>query len=239
MCSLYMKVFALVGLAVIALCGCGGNRATSRPYLGANAQETLQIRVPAQAAQSLMKELQRKSYFTGTVTMRVEPLSLPQETTQIAASAYVRAFEDARNKAAALAAHMQMRLSSARDITEVSGSGWTSGDAGLRPSVKGIAPQGIRVNAIPNRPVALAVTFGLESAPARAIAVFGTSETPPSIKSMQKVQGLSIDLAARDSDLPTAAGHLRDADSLVRNIARSVGARDGSFSVTDSNFGSY
>jgi hypothetical protein len=165
--SLYMKPHWWACFAVVFLCACGGNRNPPIPvaYSGASAQETLQIRLTARAAQSFMHELQRKPYFSGTVTMRVQPLSSPQQSTHIAASAYVRAFEDARNKAAALAAHMHTRLSSARDITEVSGSGWASGAANLRPPGKGIAPQGARVSAIPHQPVALAVTFGLENAP--------------------------------------------------------------------------
>ncbi|MEO6912858.1 MAG: SIMPL domain-containing protein [Candidatus Baltobacteraceae bacterium] len=231
-----MKWFAFA--VVLALGACTGNRGTAvSSYDRANVQEDLQIRLSANASQALIAELQRKAYFNNQVQVRVDPLFLPQETARIAASSYVLAFNDARTKAEALAARVGASLSAPREITEALPSAPQYGG-----SISGgtrLAVSAVHVNATPNQPITLSVTFGLANDPSRTISVFGMSASDRSVSSLRNAEGLNVDLSARGPDLPTASSRLRAADAALRTLARNYGARAQAFSVVGSTFNTY
>jgi len=235
-----MKYFAFA--AVLLLGACSANR-TGVPVNypdRSTAQEDLQIRASAQRSQALIAALQRKDNFGTGVQISVEPLFSPEQTTQVASGSYIRAFDDARAKAAGLAAHMGAHLSSARDITEMLGSEPRYGAAAnAMPALRSVTIAAVRVSAAPNQPITLAVTFTLAGDATRTISVFGLSATQPSSASMNTAQGLRVDLTARGADISAAAAQLRQADAQVRGIARENGLPDSAFSVMRSNFGSY
>ena len=226
--------------AFLLLAACSGNRAgVSATADRSNAQEVLQIRGSAQQSQMLLAALQRRADFGQNVQINVEPVFVQEQAARVSSGSYTGAFDDARAKAQNLAAHMGARLSSAREVTEMLTSGSAYGASGGIRALKGVATSAVRVNAAPNQAITLAVTFGVAGDPSRSISVFGLGATRPQTASMSSSDGLRIDLTAHGPDLASTAARLREADQVVRKIARESGVGESALSVISSNFASY
>ena len=226
----------ILGLCLLSILGGCSSYTPPQPQtnLRANVSETLSIKMPGASVPGAIRAMQADSNIDDSqASIRIAP-SIPQaRTALLQGQAYVLALADAREKAAAIARRLGVRLGAATSVAEFAPDG-RGGYAGAMPVTKGMmAVHYSMVNAPANGVVTLAVTFDGGSTP---ISVFGVHAGTPQTTAMGDADGVWVTIAARGENFAVAGRRMRAVESAVRSIALSYRAK---ITVTDADANSY
>jgi len=226
------------GAVVALLAGCTVyQRQPASP--AANARETLQIELGNVSRTDFVAALQ--SEFTDSAQtkglqhggLEVQPgFYGPMQTTTVPANALSLALEDARAKAETIARDMKVTLGPVQSVTE------NFNGVPAAPALKGNALALNRIVAMPGQPIVVSVVFGVESAPDRTIAVFGTSPSSvnPGPREPPFAKHVRVSVSGNGASLSEAAQAMVRYDAIVRQTAKKFSLPDSSITVVDSGF---
>jgi Protein of unknown function (DUF541) len=231
----------LVVLALCVLSGCArGAAPNSVNENRANVGETLAITLaPATVAQAIQTMQADPALDDPRVAIQIEPLVAPRRTSDVQTDTYVAALDDARAKAATIAARLGLRLGPVRSIDELVPQNSTFARPGPMAPAMG-QPESIAkrmtLPAAANGVVTLAVTFDAGGVP---ISVFGVRAGARPEAASHDANGITLTLRARGTDLRDAQAHLRVVESAARSIAHRLGASDAAIQTTAANASTY
>jgi hypothetical protein len=164
-------------------------------------------------------------------SVRITPSMVAARTTLLESQAYVSALADAREKAAAIARRLGVRLGSVASVSEVAPDGRGGYDAAY--SAAGTMSGRPMVNAPASGVVTLAVTFDAGATPISVFGVYAGTRPPTALGD---ADGVWVTIAARGENFAAAELRMRSVESAVRAIALTYRAK---ITVTDADANSY
>lgn len=148
-------------------------------------------------------------------------------TSRADANVYIAAIDDAKEKATAIARHVNARLGSIESITEY------DGPAAAAPAPQGAQLKGSSVMVRSDGPIALAVTYALSNA--GSISVFGLADAT----AHGVPQGVDVSVSVNGPSIAEAWSRAGTIETYVRQTSRKFGLAGSAISINNTGLDRY
>lgn len=193
----------------------------------ANVREDIVARMPQKDVQAFIAALR-----TGTPELRGN-VSISEwrgdygNTSRADANVYVAAIDDAKQKATAIAQHVNARLGAIESVTEY------DGPAGAAPSPRTMQLKSSSVMVRTDGPIALAVTYAISNG--GSISVFGLADAA----AHGAPQGVDVGINVTGATVAEAWARAGEVENYVRQVGKKFGLTDSAISINNTGFDRY
>ena len=214
--------FSLLLLTAITSCGRSG------PVMShsASAREDIIARLPQKDVQPFIAAL-RSGMPDLTGNINISEWRDYGGTSRADANVYIAAIDDAKQKATAIARHVNAKLGAIESITEY------DGPVGAAPAPGATQLKGSSVMVRSDAPIALAVTYTLSSA--GSISVFGLADAA----AHGAPQGVDVSVSVNAPSIAEAWNRAGGVESYVRQVGRKFGLTGSAISINNTGLDRY
>jgi len=148
-------------------------------------------------------------------------------TSRADANVYIAALDDAKQKATAIARHVNTTLGAIQSVVEY------DGQAGAAPAPRGMQLKGVSVMVRSDGPIALAVTYALSNA--GSISVFGLADAT----AHGAPQGVDVSINVNGPSIAEAWSRAGTVEAYVRRVGRKFGLTGSAISISNTGLDRY
>jgi hypothetical protein len=192
----------------------------------ANVREEIVARMPQKDVQPFIAAL-RSGMPDLTGNINISEWRDFGGTSRADANVYIAAIDDAKEKATAIARHVNARLGSIESITEY------DGPAAAAPAPQGAQLKGSSVMVRSDGPIALAVTYALSNA--GSISVFGLADAT----AHGVPQGVDVSVSVNGPSIAEAWSRAGTIETYVRQTSRKFGLAGSAISINNTGLDRY
>jgi len=194
----------------------------------ANVREDIVARMPQKDVQPFIAALRTGTPdLHGNVNISEWRGDYGGGTSRADANVYVAAIDDAKQKAAAIAQHVNARLDAIESVTEY------DGPAGAASSPRSMQLKGSSVMVRTDGPIALAVTYAISNG--GSISVFGLADAA----AHGAPQGVDVGINVTGATVAEAWARAGEVENYVRQVGKKFGLTASAISINNTGFDRY